>query len=133
MTDQKQSSVVDPIRFPEELDYRTVDAVRTQVLANLDLGRNGDQVSDQTGDHAGDQTGGQAGDRSGDSGVGQIVCDVSCVERVSTPGVQLLLSIAATAESHDFDFQLTGTSSALNEAVETLGLKTHFQEWMNFE
>ncbi len=101
MSDQKQSSVVQPIRFHEDLDYRAGDVVRQQILDAFDQG--------------------------------EVVCDVSSVLRVSTPGVQLFLSVAATAESHDLSFRIAGNSAALNDAIVSLGLQEHFQKWMNIE
>jgi anti-anti-sigma regulatory factor len=55
--------------------------------------------------------------------------DGSEIQNVATPGVQVLLAAARSAESEGGKVILTKTSSALEEAFRDLGLTQAYTQW----
>ncbi len=58
-----------------------------------------------------------------------VVLDGSAVERVTTPGMQMLLSLARAAEDSQKKVQLMEPSAALCEALTDIGLGSMMEEW----
>jgi len=59
--------------------------------------------------------------------IGPVRVDASAVERAATNGLFMLLSAAETARRHNFDFAIEAPSSALNAAIDRLGLTARFE------
>jgi len=58
---------------------------------------------------------------------GMLDVDASGIERISTPGVQLLLCAIRNVASDSAHVTLASASPVLLQAVEDLGLTSHFQ------
>ncbi len=61
----------------------------------------------------------------------RIGIDASALERVSTPGVQLLMSAIKTAENDGKRLVVLWASPALMQAVNDLGLSQHFHPYLD--
>jgi len=59
-----------------------------------------------------------------------VVLDMSAVERMSTPCMQVLLAVGRSAGATKVSFQIVDASDAFRGAVADLGLETEFCNWM---
>jgi anti-anti-sigma regulatory factor len=59
-----------------------------------------------------------------------VVLDMSAVERMSTPCMQVLLAAGRSAEAAKVSFQIVDASDAFRAAVADLGLETQFCNWV---
>lgn len=59
-----------------------------------------------------------------------VVLDMSAVERLSTPCIQVLLAAGRGAEAAKVSFQIVDASDAFRAAVADLGLETQFCNWV---
>ncbi|MCC7260774.1 MAG: STAS domain-containing protein [Alphaproteobacteria bacterium] len=99
-TDQKAEKGYVPLKLPPLIDISRVDHTRSELLRLLDSPKN------------------------------EIVVDGSAVERITTPGVQLLLSLEKTlAQRGEKKLVLANPSGALRDACAALGLSHKLQEW----
>jgi chemotaxis protein CheX len=60
---------------------------------------------------------------------GGVALDSSAVERVTTPGLQVLIAAGNAAAKAAKPFTLAAPSPALTAAIATLGLEPHFARW----
>ena len=56
------------------------------------------------------------------SGKNSVTLDASCVENITTPGVQLLVSLAATLATQDISLIFNGKSEVFTRAFSDTGL-----------
>ena len=59
-----------------------------------------------------------------------VVLDMSAVERMSTPCMQVLLAAGRAADATKVSFQIVDASDAFRGAVADLGLESQFCNWM---
>ena len=59
-----------------------------------------------------------------------IVLDMSAVDRMSTPCLQVLLAAGRSADAAKLSFQIVDASDAFRAAVVDLGLETQFRNWV---
>lgn len=59
-----------------------------------------------------------------------VVLDMSAVERMSTPCMQVLLAAGRSADAAKVSFQIVDASDAFRAAVADLGLETQFCNWV---
>jgi chemotaxis protein CheX len=59
-----------------------------------------------------------------------IVLDMSAVDRMSTPCMQVLLAAGRSADAAKVSFQIVDASDAFRAAVADLGLETQFCNWV---
>lgn len=59
-----------------------------------------------------------------------VALDMSAVERMSTPCMQVLLAAGRSADAAKVSFQIVDASDAFRAAVADLGLETQFSNWM---
>ena len=59
-----------------------------------------------------------------------VVLDMSAVDRMSTPCLQVLLAAGRAADTAEVSFQIVDASDAFRSAVADLGLETQFSNWM---
>lgn len=59
-----------------------------------------------------------------------VVLDMSSVERMSTPCMQVLLAAGRAADATKVSFQIVDASDAFRAAVADLGLETQFGNWV---
>jgi chemotaxis protein CheX len=59
-----------------------------------------------------------------------VVLDLSTVDRMSTPCMQVLLAAGRSAEATNVSFQIVDASDAFRAAVADLGLETQFCNWV---
>lgn len=59
-----------------------------------------------------------------------VVLDMSAVDRMSTPCMQILLAAGRSADAAEVSFQIVDASDAFRSAVADLGLETQFSNWM---
>jgi chemotaxis protein CheX len=59
-----------------------------------------------------------------------VVLDMSSVDRMSTPCMQVLLAAGRSADAAKVPFQIVDASDAFRAAVADLGLETQFSNWM---
>ncbi len=59
-----------------------------------------------------------------------IVLDMSAVERMSTPCMQVLLAAGRSADAAKVSFQIVDASDVFRAAVTDLGLEMQFRNWV---
>ncbi len=59
----------------------------------------------------------------------RLTLDASATESLSTPGAQLLLSLAKRLTANGGALTITGEKPAFSQAFEQLGLASHFAAW----
>lgn len=99
-TDHKAGKGDTPLKLPPLIDISRADALRGELLLLLDTPKN------------------------------EVAIDGSAVERITTPGVQLLLSLEkALVQRGEKKLVLVNASGALRDACVSLGLSHKLQEW----
>jgi anti-anti-sigma regulatory factor len=61
---------------------------------------------------------------------GPVAVNAAGVERVASNALLLLISAAETARRNGFGFSISGSSDAMQSAIERLGLTPHFAAMM---
>lgn len=59
-----------------------------------------------------------------------VVLDMSAIERMSTPCMQVLLAAGRSADAAKVSFQIVDASDAFRTAVADLGLENQFCNWV---
>jgi chemotaxis protein CheX len=62
---------------------------------------------------------------------GTVAMDAGAVERMSTPCLQVLLAGGHAAEAANSSFRIINASASFRAAVEDLGLRSQFTNWMS--
>ena len=60
-----------------------------------------------------------------------ITFDAGAVDRITTPGVQLLISAAGTAKSRGGSISVVNPSEAFSNIMSDLGFSNQLKEWMD--
>ncbi|MDF3809596.1 MULTISPECIES: STAS domain-containing protein [Rhodopseudomonas] len=61
---------------------------------------------------------------------GAVVLDAAAVERMSTPSVQVLLAAGRAADAAGSELQIVNASEAFRAAIDDLGLRAEFKNWV---
>jgi anti-anti-sigma regulatory factor len=59
----------------------------------------------------------------------EVTLDASAVERLTTPAVQLLLSLAKTLHNTDMQFSILQPSVVFDEVFDDMGLSVELEDW----